>query len=106
MLSNRTGLNHQDNYHQFCRLLGRLKANYQLNELVKTDGYLEWLELAASFTNQSVENLAIQHELDSLFASVVGPLGSSSAVRSTRDRSPGTCATSPDTSSIGCEDLH
>lgn len=56
MLSNRTGLNHQDNYHQFCRLLGRLKANYQLNELVKTEGYIEWLELAASFTKQSIEN--------------------------------------------------
>eukprot|EP00542_Grammatophora_oceanica_P008574 CAMPEP_0194056758 /NCGR_PEP_ID=MMETSP0009_2-20130614/61147_1 /TAXON_ID=210454 /ORGANISM="Grammatophora oceanica, Strain CCMP 410" /LENGTH=141 /DNA_ID=CAMNT_0038706247 /DNA_START=211 /DNA_END=633 /DNA_ORIENTATION=- len=41
LLKNQTGLGHQDNYHQFCRLLGRLKANYQLSELVKTDGYLE-----------------------------------------------------------------
>jgi exportin-7 len=56
MLSKRTGLQHQDNYHQFCRLLGRLKANYQLSELVKTEGYMEWLELAASFTVQSVQN--------------------------------------------------
>lgn len=56
MLVKRTGLQHQDNYHQFCRLLGRLKANYQLSELVKADGYLEWLELAASFTVQSVQN--------------------------------------------------
>jgi len=56
MLSKQTGLQHQDNYHQFCRLLGRLKANYQLSELVKTDGYMEWLELAASFTVQSIRN--------------------------------------------------
>jgi exportin-7 len=56
MLSKRTGLQHQDNYHQFCRLLGRLKANYQLSELVKTEGYLDWLELAASFTVQSMQN--------------------------------------------------
>jgi exportin-7 len=56
VLKNQTGLGHQDNYHQFCRLLGRLKANYQLSELVKTDGYLEWLELAASFTVQSIQN--------------------------------------------------
>jgi exportin-7 len=56
MLAKRTGLQHQENYHQFCRLLGRLKANYQLSELVKADGYLEWLELAASFTVQSVQN--------------------------------------------------
>jgi exportin-7 len=25
---------HHDNYHEFCRLLGRLKTNYQLSELV------------------------------------------------------------------------
>lgn len=56
LLKNQTGLAHQENYHQFCRLLGRLKANYQLNELVKADGYLEWLELAASFTVQSIRN--------------------------------------------------
>jgi exportin-7 len=56
MLANRTGLHHQDNYHQFCRLLGRLKANYQLSELVKAEGYLEWLVLAADFTVQSIQN--------------------------------------------------
>jgi exportin-7 len=56
LLKNQTGLQHQDNYHQFCRLLGRLKANYQLSELVKTTGYIEWLELAASFTVQSIRN--------------------------------------------------
>jgi len=56
LLKNQTGLQHQDNYHQFCRLLGRLKANYQLSELVKTEGYLDWLNLAASFTTQSIRN--------------------------------------------------
>lgn len=56
MLSKQTGLQHQDNYHQFCRLLGRLKANYQLSELVKADGYMEFLELAASFTVESMRN--------------------------------------------------
>ena len=56
LLSNQTGLQHQDNYHQFCRLLGRLKANYQLSELVKADGYLEWLDLASKFTVQSITN--------------------------------------------------
>lgn len=56
LLSNQTGLQHQDNYHQFCRLLGRLKANYQLSELVKIEGYIEWLELAKSFTVTSMEN--------------------------------------------------
>ena len=37
LMKNQTGFQHEDNYHQFCRLLGRLKANYQLSELVKAD---------------------------------------------------------------------
>ena len=38
-----------------CRLLGRLKSNYQLSELVRTEGYVEWLEHAAAFTTASFE---------------------------------------------------
>lgn len=56
ILSKETGMQHQDNYHQFCRLLGRIKANYQLGELVQVEGYVEWLELACNFTVQSVRN--------------------------------------------------
>lgn len=56
LLQQQTGFQHSDNYHQFCRLLGRIKANYQLSELVKADGYIEWLELASNFTVQSVTN--------------------------------------------------
>lgn len=50
------GLEHIDNYHEFCRLLGRLKASYQLSELVKTHGFIEWLEMAGSFTIKSLQN--------------------------------------------------
>lgn len=50
------GLEHIDNYHEFCRLLGRLKASYQLSELVKTHGFMEWLELAGNFTIKSLQN--------------------------------------------------
>ena len=56
LLSEKIGFEHQDNYHQFCRLLGRLKSNYQLSELVKAEGYLKWLELASGFTIQSIQN--------------------------------------------------
>ena len=35
--------------------LGRLKANYQLSELVRVEGYLEWVELAATFTVKSFQ---------------------------------------------------
>jgi exportin-7 len=34
ILRNHAGLQHHENYHQACRLLGRLKTNYQLAELV------------------------------------------------------------------------
>ncbi len=30
------GLSEHANYHEFCRLLGRLKTNYQLSELART----------------------------------------------------------------------
>ena len=35
ILRNQIGLGEHANYHEFCRLLGRLKTNYQLNELVR-----------------------------------------------------------------------
>jgi hypothetical protein len=34
------GLDNPDNYHQFCRLLARLKTNFQLSELVSVDGWV------------------------------------------------------------------
>ena len=36
VLRGRIGLAEHSNYHEFCRLLGRLKTNYQLNELVRS----------------------------------------------------------------------
>ena len=32
-------LSDTNNYHEFCRLLARLKSNYQLGELVTVDNY-------------------------------------------------------------------
>lgn len=40
-------------YHQFCRFLGKLKSNYQLTELVNTDGYKKWIQLASQFSIDS-----------------------------------------------------
>ncbi|KAH9499291.1 Exportin 7 [Bulinus truncatus] len=42
------------NYHEFCRLLARLKSNYQLGELVKVDNYPEVIKLIAEFTITSL----------------------------------------------------
>lgn len=35
ILQSKAGLAAHENYHELCRLLGRLKTNYQLSELVR-----------------------------------------------------------------------
>ncbi|EAA09181.6 AGAP004535-PA [Anopheles gambiae str. PEST] len=49
------GLSDPDNYHEFCRLLARLKSNYQLSELVIVENYPEAIQLIAKFTVQSLQ---------------------------------------------------
>lgn len=56
IMNSKQGLDKVDNYHEFCRLLGRLKASYQLSELIKVAGFIDWLELAADFTVKSLQN--------------------------------------------------
>lgn len=55
ILQNPQGLSDPGNYHEFCRLLARLKSNYQLGELVMVDNYPEAIELIAKFTVQSLQ---------------------------------------------------
>lgn len=72
------GLEHVENYHEFCRLLGRLKASYQLSELVRTPGFSDWLGLAVDFTVKSLENWEMSmnsiHYLLALWARLVSAL--------------------------------
>ena len=56
ILAAQVGLQHHNNYHEFCRLLGRLKTNYQLSELVGLEAYPEWINLVASFTVDSLNS--------------------------------------------------
>ncbi|KAG9454969.1 hypothetical protein H6P81_007873 [Aristolochia fimbriata] len=50
------GLSDHDNYHEYCRLLGRFKVNYQLSELVNLEGYGDWISLVAEFTSKSLQS--------------------------------------------------
>ncbi|GAB4836168.1 hypothetical protein Ancab_001081 [Ancistrocladus abbreviatus] len=50
------GLAEHDNYHEFCRLLGRFRVNYQLSELVNVEGYSDWIHLVAEFTSKSLQS--------------------------------------------------
>ncbi|XP_070074652.1 ran-binding protein 16 isoform X2 [Drosophila takahashii] len=54
ILTSLHGLSDPDNYHEFCRLLARLKSNYQLGELIAVPCYPEAIELIAKFTVQSL----------------------------------------------------
>ncbi|XWS08203.1 hypothetical protein CRYUN_Cryun41cG0059600 [Craigia yunnanensis] len=51
-----TGLADHDNYHEYCRLLGRFRVNYQLSELVNVEGYSDWIRLVAEFTLKSLQS--------------------------------------------------
>ncbi|PIA44208.1 hypothetical protein AQUCO_01700074v1 [Aquilegia coerulea] len=50
------GLSDHENYHEYCRLLGRFKVNYQLSELVNVDGYSDWIRLVAELTSKSLQS--------------------------------------------------
>ena len=54
LLAGRVGLDAHASYHELCRLLGRLKTNYQLSELVASPGYGDWVGRVADFTTSSL----------------------------------------------------
>jgi len=53
ILRSQQGLGEVANFHEFCRLLSRVKSNFKLSEMVKIDVYPDLLSLIASFTVQS-----------------------------------------------------
>ena len=56
ILLTKQGLDQHANYHEFCRLLGRLKTNYQLVELVNVENYADWVQRVAEFTITSLQS--------------------------------------------------
>lgn len=60
ILKGQIGLNDENNYHQFCRLLSRIKTNYRLNELLKIPGFNEFLELSCQFTLEALKTIEDQ----------------------------------------------
>uniref|UniRef100_A0A915BZH6 Importin N-terminal domain-containing protein n=1 Tax=Parascaris univalens TaxID=6257 RepID=A0A915BZH6_PARUN len=47
-------LRQQESFHEFCRVVSRLKSNYQLCELMKVEEYAEMMALLADFTIHSL----------------------------------------------------
>ncbi|CAB4007068.1 exportin-7 [Paramuricea clavata] len=55
ILDSPQSLAERSNYHEFCRLMSRLKSNYQLAELVKVEGYPALIATIAKFTVTSLQ---------------------------------------------------
>ncbi|CAL4067523.1 unnamed protein product, partial [Meganyctiphanes norvegica] len=76
ILQNPQGLSEPSNYHEFCRLLLRLKSNYQLGELVTVEHYSDAIQLIAKFTVESLNMWQFApnsvHYLLSLWQRMVG----------------------------------
>lgn len=55
MLENISHLSDSATYHEFCKLLARLRAIYQLSEFVKAPNYADFVRLLAQFTINSLQ---------------------------------------------------
>ncbi|OQV16693.1 Exportin-7 [Hypsibius exemplaris] len=56
-----TNLEDPQCYHEFCRLLARLKASFQLSELMESDNYTSFIQEVAKFTVMSLQQLQFSH---------------------------------------------
>ncbi|TPX44123.1 hypothetical protein SeLEV6574_g04696 [Synchytrium endobioticum] len=54
-LRTQIGLQDANNFHEFCRMLARLKMVHQLTELVDKPQFMDWIELVTRFTVKSFE---------------------------------------------------
>lgn len=54
VIQNNEKLSDQGAFHEFCRLISRLKTNYQLSELINSPAYSQMVQLIAQFTVHSV----------------------------------------------------
>ena len=55
VMKTQCNLNNEDNYHAFCRLLGRMKNTYQLNELLRAKDWSEFIRLVTEFSVNSFQ---------------------------------------------------
>eukprot|EP01117_Protostelium_nocturnum_P010320 TRINITY_DN3708_c0_g1_i1.p1 TRINITY_DN3708_c0_g1~~TRINITY_DN3708_c0_g1_i1.p1 ORF type:complete len:1062 (-),score=375.41 TRINITY_DN3708_c0_g1_i1:42-3227(-) len=57
VLRHRRGLDQQPNHHEFCRLLARMKGNYQISHITTAEGnYPEWMRNISQFTIDTFSN--------------------------------------------------
>jgi exportin-7 len=78
VLASKMGLQEHGCYHELCRLLGKINATHQLNELCATEQFQVWIEQVYSFTMDSLRHWEVmpnsKHYLLGFWAAMVSPV--------------------------------
>jgi exportin-7 len=77
ILSNYAGLDNEQCYHEFCRLLGRINASNQLTEISSNPQFSMWIDQVYSFTSTALNRINhlpnSMHYLLGFWTSLVSP---------------------------------
>lgn len=78
ILASKMGLQDHACYHELCRLLGKINATHQLNELCASEQFQVWIEQVYSFTMDSLRHWEVmpnsKHYLLGFWAAMVSPV--------------------------------
>jgi len=78
VLASKMGLQDHGCYHELCRLLGKINATHQLNELCASEQFQVWIEQVYSFTMDSLRHWEVmpnsKHYLLGFWAAMVNPV--------------------------------
>eukprot|EP00418_Pyrodinium_bahamense_P093345 CAMPEP_0179031306 /NCGR_PEP_ID=MMETSP0796-20121207/11003_1 /TAXON_ID=73915 /ORGANISM="Pyrodinium bahamense, Strain pbaha01" /LENGTH=775 /DNA_ID=CAMNT_0020727495 /DNA_START=109 /DNA_END=2437 /DNA_ORIENTATION=+ len=78
ILASKMGLQDHGAYHEVCRLLGKINATHQLNELCASEQFQVWIEQVYSFTMDSLRHWEVmpnsKHYLLGFWAGMVSPV--------------------------------
>ncbi len=56
IMQSNIGLQHAENFHEFCRLLARFKSAYQLTDLMECQQFDDWMALVADFSVRAFQS--------------------------------------------------
>lgn len=78
ILASKMGLQEHACYHELCRLLGKINATHQLNELCANEQFQAWIEQVYGFTMDSLRRWEVmpnsKHYLLGFWAAMVSPV--------------------------------
>ncbi|CAL1143694.1 unnamed protein product, partial [Cladocopium goreaui] len=78
ILASKMGLQDHGCYHELCRLLGKINATHQLNELCANEQFQAWIEQVYGFTMDSLRRWEVmpnsKHYLLGFWAAMVSPV--------------------------------